>query len=318
MREYLELEFAPIRYELRGFDYDLEKIIDDWVLMGFLVGNDFIPHLPNLHISEGALPLLYKTYMEILPTLDGYINEGGTLNLRRFEMFMEKLGQQDLDHYEQVRDDIMYLETKRGIKSTRDLQEWKAEGDEISELLEPDVSTPCKDSGLASLLKSADELCLDDDSDDNSDDFMNFKKEYYKEKMEYVDVTPEVMRDQAEGYVRAIQWNLNYYYNGCCSWSWFYPHHYAPYISDIKGFTDLKLEFDMGKPFLPYEQLLGVLPAASKKLLPEAYHGLMTEENSIIIDYYPEKFETDLNGKKQAWEAVVKIPFIDEVSNIKI
>ncbi|XP_072396590.1 5'-3' exoribonuclease 1 isoform X2 [Diabrotica undecimpunctata] len=312
MREYLELEFAPIRYELRGFDYDLEKIIDDWVLMGFLVGNDFIPHLPNLHISEGALPLLYKTYMEILPTLDGYINEGGTLNLKRFEIFLEKLGQQDIDHYEQVRDDIMYLETKRGHKSTRDLEEWEAEGDEIFELLEPEVPTPCKDSGLASLLKSADELCLDDDSDDNSDEFMNFKKDYYKEKMEYVDVTPEVMRDQAEGYVRAIQWNLNYYYNGCCSWSWFYPHHYAPYISDIKGFTDLKIEFDMGKPFLPYEQLLGVLPAASKKLLPECYHGLMTEENSIIIDYYPEKFETDLNGKKQAWEAVVKIPFIDE------
>lgn len=41
------------------------------VLMGFLVGNDFIPHLPNLHIANGALPLLYKAYMEVLPTLDG-------------------------------------------------------------------------------------------------------------------------------------------------------------------------------------------------------------------------------------------------------
>ena len=34
------------------FAYDLEKIIDDWVLMGFLVGNDFIPHLPNMHIQQ--------------------------------------------------------------------------------------------------------------------------------------------------------------------------------------------------------------------------------------------------------------------------
>lgn len=39
--------------------------------MGFLVGNDFIPHLPNLHIVNGALPFLYKVYMEVLPTLDG-------------------------------------------------------------------------------------------------------------------------------------------------------------------------------------------------------------------------------------------------------
>lgn len=66
----------------------------------------------------------------------------------------------------------------------------------------------------------------------------------------------EILRDQAEGYVKAIQWNLNYYYNGCCSWSWYYPHHYAPYISDIKGFTNLKIEFELGEPFKPFEQVL--------------------------------------------------------------
>jgi len=73
----------------------------------------------------------------------------------------------------------------------------------------------------------------------------------------------DVLRSQADGYVRAIQWNLHYYYNGVCSWSWFYPHHYAPYISDICNFSkDLELNFDMGKPFLPFQQLLAVLPSA--------------------------------------------------------
>ena len=60
-------------------------------------------------------------------------------------------------------------------------------------------------------------------------------------------------------------------------------------------------------------QLLAVLPAASKSHLPAAYHDLMTSEKSKVIDYYPPNFETDLNGKKQDWEAVVLIPFIDEV-----
>lgn len=120
------------------------------------------------------------------------------------------------------------------------------------------------------------------------------------------------MREQAEGYVRAIQWNLNYYYNGVCSWSWFYPHHYSPYISDIKGFSDLKIDFEHGKPFKPYEQLLAVLPTASKNLLPKCYHNLMTDDNSLIKSYYPEEFQTDLNGKRQEWEAVVLVPFIDE------
>jgi 5'-3' exonuclease len=38
----------------------------------------------------------------------------------------------------------------------------------------------------------------------------------------------------------------------------------------------------------------------------------MTEETSPIHDFYPKEFELDMNGKKQDWEAVVKIPFIDQ------
>ena len=53
------------------FPYDLEKVIDDWVMMGFLVGNDFIPNLPHLHINHDALPLLWRTYIEILPSCGG-------------------------------------------------------------------------------------------------------------------------------------------------------------------------------------------------------------------------------------------------------
>ena len=63
-------------------------------------------------------------------------------------------------------------------------------------------------------------------------------------------------------------------------------------------------------------QLLAVLPAASKELLPQAYRHLMTSANSELIHFYPNDFETDLNGKNQEWEAVVLIPFIDEVRHI--
>ncbi len=51
----------------------------------------------------------------------------------------------------------------------------------------------------------------------------------------------------------------------------FYPYHYAPYVSDVHGFADLCIDFELGTPFLPFEQLLAVLPPASKALLPRAY-----------------------------------------------
>ena len=57
----------------------------------------------------------------------------------------------------------------------------------------------------------------------------------------------------------------------CPIHSRYYPFHYAPYMTDIKNFSEMTLEFEMGKPFMPFEQLLAVLPAASRKLLPEPF-----------------------------------------------
>lgn len=120
------------------------------------------------------------------------------------------------------------------------------------------------------------------------------------------------LRREVEGYISAIQWILHYYYRGVPSWSWYYSNHYAPYISDIADFVDYRFKFELGKPFLPFQQLLGVLPPNSKDLIPEAYQGLMLNPDSELIDFYPGNFETDMNGKKQDWEALVLIPFIDE------
>ena len=42
LRDYLELEFQQPA-EVLGFKYDLERIIDDFVLFCMLIGNDFLP-----------------------------------------------------------------------------------------------------------------------------------------------------------------------------------------------------------------------------------------------------------------------------------
>ncbi len=84
--------------------------------MGFLVGNDFIPHLPHFHINKGALPSLYEAYMDVLPTLGGYINESGRLHLERFETFMRRLAQIDYDHFNDVYADVKWLEQRHNRK----------------------------------------------------------------------------------------------------------------------------------------------------------------------------------------------------------
>ncbi len=57
---------------------------------------------------------------------------------------------------------------------------------------------------------------------------------------------------------------------------------------------------------------MSVLPSLSSALVPTPLAELMTNPLSLIAPFYPLQFESDLNGKKNSWEAVVKIPFIDE------
>ncbi|XP_062494995.1 5'-3' exoribonuclease 1 isoform X8 [Pezoporus occidentalis] len=316
MREYIDYEFSPVKDKI-SFEYDIERIIDDWILMGFLVGNDFIPHLPHLHINHDALPLLYRTYMTILPELGGYINENGHLNLKRFEKYLTRLSDFDREHFSEVFVDLKWFESKVGNKYLNEAAGIAAE--EARKTKQKKQKAQENSICLAALEKNEGEVTpktvVEDEPEDDDlfeTEFRQYKRTYYMTKMGVEVVSDDFLADQAECYVQAIQWILHYYYHGVQSWSWYYPYHYAPYLSDIRNIGELKMKFELGKPFMPFEQLLAVLPAASKDLLPKCYQHLMISQDSPIIEYYPPDFKTDLNGKQQEWEAVVLIPFIDE------
>uniref|UniRef100_A0A0K0CVI3 5'-3' exoribonuclease n=1 Tax=Angiostrongylus cantonensis TaxID=6313 RepID=A0A0K0CVI3_ANGCA len=366
LREYLSWEFYPLKTTL-PFAYDMERIVDDWVLMGFLVGNDFIPHLPHVHIHEDALPLLYQTYIQVLPTLDGYINESGILHLKRFEIFLKAFAANDRRYFLQKCGDERYMRSKTenypkeknnvagedlrlSSASSQDESADSAEGSpshkaafvssEESDDDEVDSTAQLPDGGLQSASVLLENFNSEDDSElcdklcsaiaavdvkeineafendiENcwtksvSNSFRRHKREYYRDKLKFENISKSELREQAEGYVKAVQWNLHYYYRGCVS---FYSHHYAPYISDVIDFSNMDITFELGEPFKPFEQLLAVLPIASSECLPPSLRELMCDKESPIADFYPTDFRTDLNGKKNDWEAVVLIPFIDE------
>ena len=89
----------------------------------------------------------------------------------------------------------------------------------------------------------------------------------------------------------------------------------GPRLSDLKDIDNLLKEISFeenpGEPLKPFEQLMACLPPSSAELLPKPYQWLMKSSKSPIIDFYPESFTIDMNGKRWPWEAVVLLPFIN-------
>lgn len=448
LRDYIERDFLPLKAKMQ-FKFDLEAIIDDWILICFLIGNDFIPHLPHFHIHKNALPKIFEVYRFCLERkLTGYLNEKGMLNLKRFRIFAKELSVSDFENYQMLlkenggecaKDDFsklnMFVRNKvRVIGIDRrqnqrrppgqrfDLQSnhaqrhqpevWyniqnKAGGRHYAPALHNGMramqirnySTPNKSNnahtdkgqngatpgrvGVHSFseaqINNSITVCADGDIIDISDDeylsderfpnerhkqpanprprpmtntdqhrhapridrrsapaaaaaaagrkeqskpatdmdnFKAYKQTYYREKFK-IDPDRNSITKVVNEYVRALQWNLHYYYHGCISWGWYYPYHYAPFISDIVNFKEVDMRFEMGEPFKPFDQLLSVLPAASCSLLPRVYRNLVTSGNSPLAEYFPTEVEYDLNGKQNDWEAVVLAPFIDQDALLK-
>jgi 5'-3' exoribonuclease 1 len=112
VREYLELEFQDLKNKDSGVVFDMERIIDDFILMAFFIGNDFLPNLPHMHINEGALGLMFNKYKEALPKMGGYVNEYGTINLQRLGILLDHITESEFRFFEAEYSDAKWIRSK--------------------------------------------------------------------------------------------------------------------------------------------------------------------------------------------------------------
>lgn len=406
LREYMALEFEELESEV-SFEYDFERILDDFILIMYVIGNDFLPNLPDLHINKGAFPLLIGAFKQSIKHLDGYLNEGGKINFKRLGVWLDYLSEFELENFEKQNVDVDWFnkrledisitgEKKRertgkllmlkdekkvvglikpwllenGSRTIADLTELANSNslprlslptdlvkshlefikkfaleagilivhsrsqDTYEAIIDVDGISPYESeeeyqvrvSELRKTIRKyqssnlfATEELKKDAKDLYDAKFMSSKDRYYRDKLKFSIHDKEEMTEFTRHYLEGLQWVLYYYYKGCPSWNWYFKYHYAPRISDISiGIQDMleknetEVHLEQAKPFKPFEQLMAVLPARSKKLMPDVYRSLMTDEHSPIIDFYPHEVDIDLNGKTASWEAVVLLSFVDE------
>ncbi|XP_024157116.1 5'-3' exoribonuclease 3 isoform X2 [Rosa chinensis] len=338
LREYLELDMQ-ISDPPENFKFDLERIIDDFIFICFFAGNDFLPHMPTLEIHEGAIDLLMTVYKKEFKNIGGYLvdmiqvhdKKLGYIKLSRVEKFVlligafeEKIFKKRLDIRERklrrlcynndwIEEDIDAGSSNFNFEAIEGSAVVSVDNVSSSKIVEN--TKEFKQKLKASIRRKSD-LFRNGDFGTNKVRLgaTGFKERYYKCKFsaespgEIENKRKEVVKSYTEG----LLWVLLYYFSGPPSWKWFYPFHYGPFASDMKGLAQVKPQFEKGSPFKPIDTLMAVLPPRSAHALPKDYRTLMMEECSTIIDFYPSDFEIDMDGKRFTWQGICKLPFIEE------
>ncbi len=124
--------------------------------------------------------------------------------------------------------------------------------------------------------------------------------------------------DLVYDFLKTVQWIFLYYTKGIHatkSWNWFYPYNYAlhadAFVRCIEERRILSYGFKRSEPSHPHEQLLRVIPASSKYLIPSY---LVEYVDKLAAQYTT--FEIDKSGKRQEWEAVTIVDFVTLDSGI--
>ena len=265
LREYLDLEFgtalkSPDAVTPLSFDYNLERIIDDWVILAFFVGNDFLPHMPTLDIGEGGLDTLFAIYKEELPLMGGYIFDNREIHWKRLERITARMGALEEDVFADRQEAARDFARKNARKERREhkavieihedeLFEGESSPSPDAALIaaslgdeeEEKESAPVVkifDSQLAMLMRPKDAPVERDELGNVVDyESLSFKTRYYREKFpEFFDKGHALLRESSgtqrgassaenirtlvQNYTQGLKWVAQYYYEGCRSWKW--------------------------------------------------------------------------------------------------
>lgn len=280
---------------LQGEGGDSQAYMNDYVCLGFFLGNDFLPHPSFMSIKHHCVDLLCEVYKEARPVPEAHLVERGErgwrLNTTFLANILEALAKREDDRMKSIVKE--YHEAR--IPNTAHLQ------DKMARFLAELETMPLKNR-RRDIDPEADPLWR------NAYFYHMLNIHPYHER--------ERMDDVCAAFLQGLHWNIDYYFNHVFSHAWYYPYPFAPTFRDMHHYVlkcgaGTRAQVDGDLHIAPHEQLMLVLPVQSKGLLPGPLQALMASPEGGCAHFYPTTFHIEGFLKHQLWECTPILPTLN-------
>jgi 5'-3' exonuclease len=248
-------------------------IIADVVLFLFMLGNDFLPHVPCLDIVSNGIEILLNCYTSCIIKKGSLIYSSG----KNEGQFNKESLQLLFNILKELEPSLLYKKYK-------------------------DIKSPIADSVIvSSLINNNEEI-----------DYKIYRKNYYKRNfgIEEEDAISRVcdeymrgMRFVIEYYTKCIP-TFDWYY------PYHYAPLFSDLESFVINY-DIEYTFKYKPPLSQIEALVSVLHPCNFGLIPDVEVSKFMIQRSQIDSNFPTEFSIDLEGKLQEYEGIILLPMVN-------
>ena len=259
--------------------------IYDYILICFMLGNDFLPHFPAINIRTGGIIKLLNAYKATFGQSNAVLTDGTQIFWKQLRLFISYLAN--------LEETFLKEETKLRDRRSRHA-----------------LPTDTPDARYKQFEAIP---TYNRETEKYINPYQNYwQTRYYKALFENR-TSPEFRFQVCDNYLEGLEWCMKYYTSGCVDWRWSYKYNYPPLLEDLARHTPIVNRSFMpavalNVPVHPFVQLCYVLPKQSLHLLPTELYRRMTETYG---HYYSTECEFMWAYCKYFWESHIELPEIE-------
>ncbi len=272
-------------------DLDLSRKYDfskDFIILCFMLGNDFIPNLPSIFIRINGIEYIIEAYCRMFENTRSYIYSEGCINWQSLMIVYDYIGLVENEFFTTSYNDYKRMNRYKkchNINNAYEIELW--EHDNLKDIQ------------------------VDDRIQLGKGDHDEYKFRYYEHTLNSRINQQKMIDKVCKNYLEMITWITRYYFDiEMPSWQYCYYFSNSPFASDLKHY----LENHKVNSNIEYKECIRMETQLSA-IIPGYYSGYYSEtlkESGVSCKYmFPIKYELEYDNKDQYWMCEAKLPVVD-------